>query len=139
MTEQEMWNKIIDTLYGIDFACKATSRHGGCFHCKYSALENCEFRLQADSLIKAGLRFGESYSHTATFNMAQLDRINELERRLAEAEHRAARVERALYCLARSFAEAMCKYGDDTHYLVDGFIQDAYSQAEKELAEEGNK
>lgn len=54
-----------------------------------------------------------------------------------EAEHKADVEERALHCLARSFAEAMCKYGDDTHYLVDGFIQDAYSQAEKELAEEG--
>ena len=53
-----------------------------------------------------------------------------------EAEHQAEKTERALHCLARSFAEAMCKYGDDTHYLVDGFIQDAYSQAEKKLAEE---
>lgn len=40
-----------------------------------------------DALIEAGLRFGEN--HTATFNMAQLDRINELERRLGEAERRA--------------------------------------------------
>lgn len=55
---------------------------------------------------------------------------------LKEAEHRAKFSERALNCLARSFAEAMCKYGDDTHYLVDGFIQDAYRRAEKELAEE---
>lgn len=49
------------------------------------------------------------------------------------------RLEKALHCLARSFVEAMCKDGDDTHYLVDGFIQDAYSQAEKELAEEGKE
>ena len=56
-----------------------------------------------------------------------------------EAEHRAKFSERALHCLARSFAEAMCKYGDDTHYLADGFIQDAYSQAEKELEEEKNE
>lgn len=51
-------------------------------------------------------------------------------------KNRAEGAETALRCLARSFAEAMCKYGDDTHYLVDGFIQDAYSQAEKELSEE---
>ena len=56
-----------------------------------------------------------------------------------EVEHRAKFSERALHCLARSFAEAMCKYGDDTHYLADGFIQDAYSQAEKELEEEKNE
>ena len=78
-------------------------------------IENCREKQQADALIAAGI--GD----------------------VKEAEHRAEKTERALHCLARSFAEAMCKYGDDTHYLVDGFIQDAYSQAEKKLAEEGNK
>ena len=48
----------------------------------------------ADALIAAGLRFGETYSHTATFNMAQLDRINELERQLGEMKNLAEVAER---------------------------------------------
>ena len=89
----------------------------------------------ADILVKAGLKFDASISHTATFDMLQQDRINELENRIAEAEHRAARAGRALSCLARSFAEAMCMNGN-AQYLADGFIKDAYKQAKKELAEE---
>lgn len=54
---------------------------------------------------------------------------------ISEWKHRAEVAERPLHCLARSFAEAMCKDGN-THYLADGFIRDAYRQAEKELAEE---
>lgn len=64
------------------------------------------------------------------------ERIQDIARQRDEYKHRAEVAEKQVYCLARSFAEAMCKYSDDTHYLVDGFIQDAYSQAEKELAEE---
>ena len=48
----------------------------------------------ADILVKAGLKFDASISHTATFDTMQQDRINELEKRIAEAEHRAARAER---------------------------------------------
>ena len=91
----------------------------------------------ADILVKAGLKFDASISHTATFDLLQQNRINELEKRIAEAEHRAARAGRALSCLARSFAEAMCKNGN-AQYLTDGFIKDAYKQAEKELEEEGD-
>ena len=50
----------------------------------------------ADILVKAGLKFDASISHTATFDMLQQDRINELEKRIAEAEHRAEVAERAL-------------------------------------------
>ena len=50
----------------------------------------------ADILVKAGLRFDASISHTATFDLLQQNRINELEKRIVEAEHRAARAERAL-------------------------------------------
>ena len=94
----------------------------------------------ADALIAAWI--GDASSEKAMRELAEAfyrekcaeyDLINY---KLQNAEHRAARSERALHCLARSFAEAMCKYGDDTHYLVDGFIQDAYIQAEKELAKE---
>ena len=41
----------------------------------------------ADALIAAGLRFGENL--TATFDHMALEREHDLERRLAEAEHRA--------------------------------------------------
>lgn len=49
----------------------------------------------ADILVKAGLKFDASISHTATFDLLQQNRINELEKRIAEAEHRAARAKRA--------------------------------------------
>lgn len=88
---------------------------------------------------ESGIRkwYRESVGHEpANYDAAALKAyITHLEEENKELKHRAARAERALHCLARSFAEAMCKDGDDTHYLVDGFIQDAYSQAEKELAE----
>ena len=89
----------------------------------------------ADILVKAGLKFDTVVSHTATFDMLQQDRINELEKRIAESEHRAVRAERAVRFLAKSFAEAMCKNGN-AQYLADGFIKDAYTQAKKELAKE---
>lgn len=47
----------------------------------------------ADALIAAGLHFGENL--TATFDRMALEREHELERRLAEAEHRAETLERA--------------------------------------------
>lgn len=50
--------------------------------------------FMADALIAAGLRFGENL--TATFDHMALEREHELERRLAEAEHRAEVLERAL-------------------------------------------
>lgn len=106
----------------------------------------------ADALIAAGIgevtewkaeaeywekicKFESDEHHTTIKNAAEHARHLMQER--DEYKHRAEVAERVLRCLARSFAKAMCKYSDDTHYLVDGFIQDAYSQAEKELAEEG--
>lgn len=52
------------------------------------------FDVFADTLIAAGLRFGENL--TATFDHMALEREHDLERRLAEAEHRAELAERAL-------------------------------------------
>lgn len=52
------------------------------------------FCVFADTLIAAGLRFGENL--TATFDRMALERGHELERRLAEAERRAEVFERAL-------------------------------------------
>lgn len=50
----------------------------------------------ADILVEAGLKFDESISHTATFDLLQQNRINELEKRIADAEHRAEVAEKAL-------------------------------------------
>lgn len=54
---------------------------------------------------------------------------------ISRLKNRAEGAETALRCLARSFEEAMCKNGN-AQYLIDGFIKDAYKQAEKELSEE---
>lgn len=98
-----------------------------------------DFEKIADALIAAGVgdvkeAEAEANRYEMLYKMQSRDMVL-AERKVHEAEHRAERAKRVLHCLARSFAEAMCKDGDDTHYLVDGFIQDAYSQAEKELAE----
>lgn len=53
-----------------------------------------DFGVFADALIDAGIRFGENL--TATFGLMALVREHELERRLAESEHRAEVAERAL-------------------------------------------
>ena len=54
---------------------------------------------------------------------------------LKKMKHRTEVAEKQVYCLARSFAEALCKNGNAEN-LIQGFIQDAQKQAEKELAEE---
>lgn len=43
--------------------------------------------------------------------------------------------EKQVYCLARMFAEALCKNGNPEN-LISGFVEDAKKQAEKELREE---
>ena len=73
----------------------------------------------SDALIDAGLRFGENF--TATFDHMALEREHELERRLAEAEHRA------------EVAELVVKNLNDI-FTFD--YQTVFEQAEKELVEE---
>lgn len=92
----------------------------------------------ADALIAAGIGDVKESENKATAAelVAQVS-VSTAIKKIAEWKHRAVRAERALHCLARSFAEAMCKDGD-TQYLVDGFIKDAYNQAEKQLEEEAN-
>ena len=80
------------------------------------------------------------YSHN---NFAECEKVSECVDALiaagigdiSEWKHRAEVAERPLHCLARSFAEALCKNGNAEN-LIQGFIQDAQKQAEKELAEE---
>lgn len=54
---------------------------------------------------------------------------------VSDWKHRTGVAEKQVYCLARSFAEALCKNGNAEN-LIQGFIQDAQKQAERELAEE---
>lgn len=93
----------------------------------------------ADALIAAGIgdvkeAEAEANRYEMLYKMQSRD-MALAERKAYESEHRAEVAEKSLYCLARSFAEAMCKDGD-TQHITDGFINDAYKQAEKELAEE---
>lgn len=100
----------------------------------------------ADILVKAGLKFDASISHTATFDMLQQDRINELEKRIAEAEHRAARAERALQKFAETITCEDCPFFSDcaSSEKMEDLIHSSYCfaeylrQAEKELAEEND-
>lgn len=99
----------------------------------------------ADILVKAGLKFDTVVSHTATFDMLQQDRINELEKRIAEAEHRAARAERALKNFAENITCEDCPFFSDcaSSEKMEDLIHSNYCfaeylrQTEKELAEEG--
>ena len=108
----------------------------------------------ADALIAAGLRFGKNL--TATFDLMALERYHALERRLAEAEHRAEVAERALD-KATELAYEYRTQDDTLSYsscpfdsIFDrckerGLYEDCskrwkeelLQQAEKELAEEG--
>ena len=74
--------------------------------------------------------------HTTIKNAAK--HAHHLMQERDEYKHRTEVAEKQVYCLARSFAEALCKNGNAEN-LIQGFIQDAQKQAEKELAEEKKK
>lgn len=96
----------------------------------------------ADALIAAGLRFGENF--TATFDLMALEREHELERRLAEAEHRAEVAEKALKdCIDYYSYSGLCPVLDCNYNKAcwrkecTSDIEKCFMiQAEKELAEE---
>ena len=91
----------------------------------------------ADILVKAGLKFDASISHTATFDLLQQNRINELEKRIAEAEHRAARAERALMTVCIKMVKD--EKSDVNIELLVGVIYRKYlKQAERDLVEEND-
>lgn len=91
----------------------------------------------ADILVKAGLKFDASISHTATFDLLQQNRINELEKRIAEAEHRAARAERALMTVCIKMVKD--EKSDVNIELLVGVIYRKYlEQAERDLVEEND-
>ena len=93
----------------------------------------------ADALIAAGLKFDRNISYTATFNLAQLERINDLERRLAVTYHRAEVAERALLWLCDTLMNdisVMVFPKTKTQVRNKKELYDyCIEQAEKELAE----
>lgn len=69
------------------------------------------FKRAADALIAAGLKFDTIVSHTATFDLAQQEYINSLERRVAELEESDASKEQSsinYYCEMREWKDK-CK------------------------------
>lgn len=99
------------------------------------------FKRAADALIAEGLKFDTVVSHTATFDLAQQEYINSLERRCAQAEHRAARAERALMDMCEEYENYFecdlykeCN-SDKPCYLCD--YTERLQRAERKLAEEG--
>lgn len=97
----------------------------------------------ADFLIAAGLKFDTVVSHTATFDLMQQEQINSLERRCAQAEHRAEVSERALLYAVSEYRcdECPCEECNaeirGSNECIDLIIKTYKEQAEKELAEEG--
>ena len=102
-------------------------------------------RELADALIAAGLKFDTIVSHTATFDLMQQEQIKSLERRCAQAEHRAEVAERALKNFAKNITCEDCPFFSDcaSSEKMEDLIHSNYcfaeylKQAERELAEEG--
>lgn len=104
------------------------------------------FKRAADALIAAGLKFDTIVSHTATFDLMQQEQINSLERRCAQAEHRAEVSERALRNAAPrlnchgGLGKGFCRVDKCDYYHCnndEGCVKAHLQQADKELAEEG--
>ena len=117
MTEREKIIEIID--------------HSCAFYCGSNVyMDDEQEGIIADALIEAGLKFDKNISYTATFNLAQLERINDLERRLAATDHRAEVAEKAFLILWNECKEKLGWNIDCTMWYA--------KQAEKEL-QEGKK
>lgn len=105
------------------------------------ATENAELKSSLTHANEEGLKWHERAQNLLKDSGGSISgyekKISDLQAKNAELRHRLEVEERPLYCLARSFAEAMCKDGD-THHLIEGFIKDAYRQAKGEFAEEKN-
>lgn len=140
MNNEELKEKIVDILVNCKSQECAVEYCATCEGNPY--IEHCREKEQADALIAAGLRFGENL--TATFDHMALEREHELERRLAEAEHRAEIAERALRNAAPrlncrgGLGKGFCKVDKCDYYHCnndDGCVKAHLDQAEKELAE----
>ena len=112
-------------LYGDDRQCYSKMNFAEC-----ERVVEC-----VNALIAAGLRFGENL--TATFDHMALEREHELERRLAEVEHRAEVAEKAGRIIQRDMARVFDISNPRVCELIANIWDLAKKQAEKELAEEG--
>lgn len=119
MTNERLKNKIVKIVNTFDLDCR---------------IDWLSYDI-ADSLIAAGLIDKRDYESMKVKVVKYKAEARKARRQCEKSGCRAVRAERALHCLARSFAEAICKDADTKH-IVDGFIKDAYRQAEKELSEE---
>lgn len=129
MTKQETREKIVDIisegiLYGEDNYGMPTDK----------TIENI-----ADALIAAGIVDKSDYASMKETAVRYKAEVSKAGAREKEAEHRAARAERALYLLSKSVHEFYMK----TKFVGDYFVNDPkmicakfLKQAEKELAEE---
>ena len=136
MTNEELKKKITEIL---DEATGSWYEdEDGMFAEGYSAEEgDNRFKAHvADALIAAGLKFDTIVSHTATFDLMQQEQINRLERRCAQAEHRAEVAERALESACVVILSS--RNGDQPRRLR-AYYKAYLDAAEKELAEEEKK
>lgn len=135
MANEKLKKKIIETIKEVvKYACapKVHINDGG-------------YCIIADALIAEGLKFDTIVSHTATFDLMQQEQINSLERRCAQAEHRAEVSERALLYAVSEYRcdECPCEECNaeirGSNECIDLIIKTYKEQVEKELAEEGGR
>lgn len=120
MTNEELKEKIVDILVNCKSQECAVEYCAACEGNPY--IEHCREKEQADTLIAAGLRFGENI--TATFDHMALEREHDLERRLAVAMKAMYIYERALY-----YATLNGETADEVKY------NEALKRAQKDFAE----
>lgn len=132
MTKEELKKKIVEVIREIRDSKPIVPNDYG-----LQIISGSTDRELADALIAAGLKFDTIVSHTATFDLMQQEQINSLERRCAQAEHRAEVSERALYNLSKEFVDMQGYEKWDIPILAKEIVVPDYiKQAERELAEE---
>lgn len=143
MTEQELREKIVEILNVIQdygYVCRINSRSGECY--------NVSNKSVADALIAAGIGDVSEYKEKLKLHRVFVRKdggdikvlygnkeVDEIIKERDEYKHRTKVAEKQVYCLAKMFAEALCKNGNPEN-LMQGFIKDAQKQAEKELQAE---
>lgn len=141
MSDKDLEEKIFEIVRPIVKKEKIScNEENACAHCWCICTIDMITTDIVDALIAAGLKFDTVVSHTATFNLAQLDYINNLERRVAEAEHRAEVSERALRNRARAYVELQGYPDHDVAILAEEIVvPEDLKKAKNELAEKGKE
>lgn len=138
MTNEELKKKIVEILDN-------NIRWQPYYYISRGIVYEDDLKNIADALIAAGLKFDTIVSHTATFDLMQQEQINSLERRCAQAEHRAEVSERALLYAVSEYRcdECPCEECNaeirGSNECIDLIIKTYKEQVEKELAEEGKE